>query len=135
MTAAVLLEDLQARGITLRAEGGRLLARGAVGALTAEDRSAVDALRAELLALLAPWDQARADAALAGCNARLERGLAGARTEAQRRVVEVYRGVVASLAKRRDQLLWDAGEAVEELFRRWADEAWPLSRIPEESCP
>ena len=57
MTVATFLDDLRARGVTLRAEGDALNLRAPKGALTEADR---DRLRREKAAILA-WLQSPAD--------------------------------------------------------------------------
>ncbi|HHO69806.1 MAG TPA: amino acid adenylation domain-containing protein [Gammaproteobacteria bacterium] len=59
MNAAELLQDLQARGIELRAEGERLLCNAPAGAMTEELKQAIAANKAALLEQLAAGGPAR----------------------------------------------------------------------------
>jgi hypothetical protein len=80
------------------------------------------------------WDPARADAALAAVNARLDRALSAggeADTPARRNVAETYRRVVAGYHRDRHPLLWEALEATEALLARWREATRSLPHPPQ----
>jgi hypothetical protein len=118
--AADLLEDLSRRGFTLAPEADGVRVTPASG-LSADLRQAIQAHKPALLALLRPWDQARAAAALAEAEAAVDRLERASRTDGQRRAAAAYRAAVRGLHARRDPLLFDdLAEHLGALAQRWA---------------
>jgi hypothetical protein len=76
-----------------------------------------------------PWDQVRADAALAAihlrCNAALARE---ANTAARQHAIETCRAIAVQHHRDRDPLLWDELESLEAMLARW----WRLGDPPPE---
>jgi hypothetical protein len=120
MSAAALLQSLRRRGVELRLDGDRLRYRAPPGAYTDADRAAVATQRAALIAFLSGWDQAAADAALAGARQRLDAaGALPGLTPALRECLRIMRGVVEQHHQRHDPLLFEGADWIAETVKRW----------------
>jgi hypothetical protein len=137
MTDSALLQMLAEHGVTLFLNGDRLRFRAAAGAYTEDLRKAVAERHTELVALLAGWDQAKADAALAAALARCDRAMKeDARTDGQRRAVDTYRAAVRRLFERRDPYLFTVLLDLERAFAGWRNTSLaasaPSTHLPTE---
>jgi hypothetical protein len=119
MSTAQLLAGLQARGVRLRAEGGRLKVEAPKGALTPADRQALAERKADLLAALSGWNQAEACRLLVSVQERLGALLGDAPVPEMDLVVSA---AYARLAAAHDTRNWLAFiEALESFERAWRE--------------